>query len=168
VLVDRPIVVRSDIQGGHGKMRFSDLRARRGGADGMPAMGRWLLRGAGASPSVLRSRKAALLATAAGALCLSAVAAEAETWSPAPGSSDWNTGTNWVEGSVPSDQAMFGSSNTTTLTFSQIVTSINALAFNPGAPAYTFDLTGRQLNINGLGIINNSSNAPTFSVNAER
>ena len=89
--------------------------------------------------------------------------AQSATWSTTPATGDWNTGTNWTPTTVPTDTASFGASTRTTLTFSSS-TSINTIQLNAGAPAYTFSVTGaNELDINGSGIINNSSNAPTFS-----
>src|SRR5262245_41203309 len=44
-------------------------------------------------------------------------------------------------------------------------TSLGGFTFNPGAPAYSFSLaTPSTLTFTGAGIVNNSSNAPTFSL----
>jgi autotransporter-associated beta strand protein len=86
------------------------------------------------------------------------------TWLQTPGSNDWNTNANWNPSTVPTGTATFGTSNTTSLTFSAVSESVGALQFNAGASAYTFALTANQLTVNGAGIVNNSSNAPTFSL----
>jgi len=65
---------------------------------------------------------------------------------------------------VPTNTAIFSTSNTGTLTFEQnSFTSINAIQFNAGAPAYTFNIGAARLNIYGAGIVNNSLGTPTFS-----
>ena len=95
--------------------------------------------------------------------CLAAPAF-AETWLANPGSSDFNTASNWDPASVPLAVAAFGNSSITTLTFSGS-RNIDGFQLNAGAPAYTFNLTsGFGLRFNGDGIVNNSSNAPTFNV----
>ena len=92
-------------------------------------------------------------------------------WLASPATPNWNTGTNWSSSpSVPDGTASFGASNTTSLTFSATTTSIGTIQFNAGAPAYTFTLTTTpllipQLIVNGQGIVNNSSNPPTFILN---
>jgi autotransporter-associated beta strand protein len=106
-----------------------------------------------------------------------AARAQDATWLAAPASSDWNTSTNWTP-AVPTGTAFFGTSKTTTVTFTPLFTSINQIQFNAGAPAYTFGVgtggvlvaghfvfTGtNELDINGNGIINNSANRPTFLI----
>ncbi|MBX9644957.1 MAG: autotransporter domain-containing protein [Novosphingobium sp.] len=87
------------------------------------------------------------------------------TWLSSPGSSDFNTVSNWSSGSVPTGTATFGSSTTTNLTLSNGVT-LGAFQFNAGAPAYTFNIGTLAINFTGTGIVNNSSNAPTFTVNS--
>ena len=109
----------------------------------------------------LRTSMIALLAST----CLAAPAF-AETWLANPGSSDFNTAANWDPASVPLAVAVFGNSTITTLTFSGS-RNLDAFQFNAGAPAYTFDLTaGFGVRFNGNGIVNNSSNAPTFNVDS--
>jgi hypothetical protein len=108
---------------------------------------------------------AALLAS----VSVGSVAAHAQTWS-GPGS-DWNTNTNWTPNTVPTSTAIFTGANPTTLTFSQLTTSIGTIQFNAGAAAYTLGVAGvtnsgvnYTLNVNGTGIINNSSNTQSFTV----
>jgi hypothetical protein len=79
--------------------------------------------------------------------------AQDATWLAAPGSSDFNTGTNWSGGTAPGGTASFGASSTTSLTFSSGVTFIGGLTFNAGAPAYTLTTSGIQgLAITGADI----------------
>ena len=72
--------------------------------------------------------------------CLAAPAFAQETWLANPGSSDFTTASNWDPASVPTGIAIFGSSSITTLTFSGS-RNVDAFQFDPGAPAYTFNLT---------------------------
>ena len=97
-------------------------------------------------------------------LCLCATTADAQdaTWLSAPGSSDWDTATNWTNETVPTGTATFGASNTTTLTFSS-GTFIGTIQLNAGAPGYTFDVGPNFLEVDGTGIVNNSSNRLTLS-----
>src|SRR5215831_18611515 len=104
--------------------------------------------------------RAYLLATTAAAALLAAMPAYAQdaTWLLNPGSSTFNTATNWNPAVVPTNTAIFGASNTT---------SIGTLQFNPVAPAYIFATSPAvftSISITGAGIVNNSSNAPTFIV----
>jgi fibronectin-binding autotransporter adhesin len=93
--------------------------------------------------------------------------AQDATWDTNPGSSDWNTNTNWVPQTVPTGTAIFGSSTTTSITFSANggTGSIGEILFNAGAPAYSFSFTGafQAVTITSVGIVNNSSNVSTFS-----
>jgi autotransporter-associated beta strand protein len=114
-------------------------------------------------------RRAALLATTAliiaADLWLGVTPGQAQnaTWAgPGP---DWNTGANWTGATVPTNTATFAGAAPTSITFSQPTSSIETLQFNAGAPGYTFTLGGavqQSLTINGTGIVNNSSNAPSF------
>jgi hypothetical protein len=63
--------------------------------------------------------------------------------------------------------ATFGASNRKTITLSNNA-SVGTLQFNAGAPAYSFNLSGPSLTITGAGIVNNSSNLPTFSNGKDR
>ena len=101
---------------------------------------------------------AAAIAVVAGCCAWKSNAQDA-TWLLKPASGDWNTASNWNPPTVPSGTATFGASNTTSIVIG--ASSISSILFNAGAPAYTF--TGRNVfTINGPGIINNSSFAPTF------
>jgi autotransporter-associated beta strand protein len=111
-----------------------------------------------------------LLSTVAAAALLAATSAQAQdaTWLLNPGSGSFNTASNWNPAVVPTNTAFFGASNTTSILFDPfITTSIATLQFNPGAPAYTFATFPplfTSISISGAGIVNNSSNAPTFIV----
>ena len=98
-------------------------------------------------------------------ICTVGAQTQNATWLLTPGSGDFNTAGNWSPPTVPTGTATFGASNTTTITFSTN-TSVGTLQFNAGAPAYTFNLatTSQTLTIiNGVGIVNNSSNVPTLN-----
>jgi len=111
-----------------------------------------------------------LLSTVAAAALFAATSAQAQdaTWLLNPGSGSFNTASNWNPAVVPTNTAFFGASNTTSILFDPfITTSIGTLQFNPGAPAYTFATSSpltTSISITGAGIVNNSSNAPTFIV----
>jgi autotransporter-associated beta strand protein len=114
----------------------------------------------GHGPAGYRKRCGGSIGRLAGALLCGisflAVAAHAQdaTWLMAPATSDWNTAANWTPASVPTNTAIFGASNTTSLTFSAVTTSINTLQLNAGAPAYTFTVpSNSDLSINGTGIV---------------
>jgi outer membrane autotransporter protein len=104
------------------------------------------------------------------ALFATNIAAQAQDamWSATPGSNLWDTAANWSPATVPTGTASFGPSNTTTIQFLPTSsTSIGTLKFNPGAPAYTFTEFPpffTSIRITGLGVVNDSSNPPTFIV----
>ena len=109
-----------------------------------------------------------LLATTTAVALLATTAAQAQnaTWSTTPGTGNFNTGSNWSSGTVPTGTASFGQSSITSPTFSA-ATTLGGFTFNAGAPAYSFSLPflfGTTLTFTGAGIINNSSNAPSFSL----
>ena len=111
-----------------------------------------------------------LLTTVAAVALLAALPARAQdaTWSTAPGSSNFNTAANWTPATVPTGTASFGASNTTSIAFQAFTTtSVGTLQFNPGAPAYSFTTENgfsTSISITGTGIVNNSTNAPTFII----
>jgi autotransporter-associated beta strand protein len=115
--------------------------------------------------------RAHLLTTTAAVALLAVTSAHAQnaTWNATPSSGDFNTAANWTPATVPTGTAFFGASNITSITFQPFTTtSIGALQFNPGAPAYsfsTFPALFTSISITGAGIVNSSSNAPTFIVN---
>jgi autotransporter-associated beta strand protein len=117
----------------------------------------------GRGGKALRNALEVLLATTT----LGAVSAHAQdaTWNLAPGSSGYNTPTNWTPTAAPdgpSGIASFGASDTTSLTFST-GTTVDTFQFNAGAPAYTFGLDGNFLEFTGNGLVNNSANAPAIN-----
>ena len=104
-------------------------------------------------------------------LIISAGGGTPPVWKAAPGSSDWNTASNWQNNAVPTatDIAQFNASTITTINIQQLNTQVADLRFNPGAPAYTFNITGSaagasSLIIAGSGVANISDNAPNFVV----
>src|SRR5262245_14621884 len=107
-----------------------------------------------------------LLTTAAALLAAMPAHAQDATWSTAPANSDFNTAANWMPATVPTGTAFFGASTITGLTFHPgAVNSLGGFTFNAWAPAYSFSLgTASTLTFTGAGIVNNSSNAPTFSL----
>ena len=116
-----------------------------------------------------------LLATTAAVALLAATSARAQnaTWLLNPGSGIFNAATNWTPPAVPTNTATFGASNTTSILFLPsflTVNSIGTLQFNPGAPAYsftTFPPLFTEIRITGAGIVNDSSNPPTFIVGSQ-
>src|SRR3954463_4547676 len=122
-----------------------------------------MLAGGNNRASTFPSRAASLLGVI-GIVATSAHAQDA-AWKFAPGSADYNTPANWTPTAAPigpSGTASFGASGTTSLTFST-GTTVDTFQFNPGASAYTFNLSGQSLEFTGNGILNNSSNAPTIN-----
>jgi outer membrane autotransporter protein len=87
-----------------------------------------------------------------------------------PGAFDFNAPANWTPATVPTGTASFGATTGPSISFSALNTTINTLQFNGGAPAYTLTLVEQcpgscsvqTLNVIGPGVINNSSNTPTF------
>lgn len=115
-------------------------------------------------PTLLRLR-ALLFSGAFLLLANPALRAGSATWNLNPGSSDWNTPTNWTPATVPNgpaDSATFGSSNLTAITASSDI-ELDGMLFLPGASAYTFAL-GRSVHFtfSGTGIINNSGQSQAF------
>jgi autotransporter-associated beta strand protein len=97
-------------------------------------------------------------------VCLGTATADAQnaSWLLNPESSAWNNPANWAPTTVPIGTATFGASNTTTITFPRFTTIVDTLSFIPGAPAYTFVMSTTGALLINAGIVNNSSNAPTF------
>jgi autotransporter-associated beta strand protein len=114
--------------------------------------------------------RAHLLTTTAAVALLAALPARAQdaTWLVNPGSGNFNTAANWTPPTVPTGTAFFGPSNTTLIAFQPFTTtSIGTLQFNANAPAYSFitsDGLTTSISITGAGIVNGSSNAPTFII----
>ena len=77
---------------------------------------------------------AALLASTAlvglAALLPGAARAQDATWLTNPRTGDFNTAANWNPAAVPTGTAFFGTSTTTSLTFSAPTTAIGGWTFN--------------------------------------
>ncbi len=88
------------------------------------------------------------------------------TWLATPGSGDFNTGSNWSGGTTPTGTATYGTSNTTSLTFSAPSTTVGILSFANTAPTYSFSLNNQSLTLNGATapIVTNTVNVPSFSL----
>jgi hypothetical protein len=92
---------------------------------------------------------------------VSAVAyADSAQWNLNPGSSDWNTATNWTPMTVPNgptDIATFAFSNTTHVSISED-TQVNGIIFTSAAtnPYTVMVNSGLTLTLTGTGIANNS------------
>jgi autotransporter-associated beta strand protein len=103
-------------------------------------------------PVLAAALLASTLLTLAAAL---PAAAQDATWLASPGLGDFDTGSNWGTGTVPTGTASFGASNTTGLSFSSN-TTIGGWTFNSGAAAYTFSNSyPHTLNFGGAGIVVN-------------
>jgi autotransporter-associated beta strand protein len=110
--------------------------------------------------------RAYLLATTAFVAWLTATAhGQDATWQGV--GPDFSDPRNWSPPVVPTGTAFFGPAAATSLFFFQ-TTNIGGFTFNAGAPDYsfTFDVPGRpnSLTFTGAGILNNSSDVPTFSL----
>jgi autotransporter-associated beta strand protein len=105
-----------------------------------------------------RRLRAFLLTSSALCAGILPAAAQDATWGTGVNSGDFNTGTNWDTGSVPTGTAYFGTSGNTALSFSNY-TEIGGWTFNAGADNYTFTLTGQVLNFTGAGIVVNGGSA---------
>jgi hypothetical protein len=107
-------------------------------------------------------RIAALLATTAlvavAALLPGVARAQDATWLAAPGSNNFNVGTNWSTATVPTGTAFFDTSAVTSLTFSAANTVVGGWTFNPGASSYTFT-NAQTLTFNGAGVVINGGSA---------
>ena len=86
------------------------------------------------------------------------------TWQ-GPGG-QWTTGTNWSSTpDVPDGAATFTNNAAPTAVTISSTTSIGTIQFTSVAPAYFFDVNLALFEINGLGIVNNSAFAPSFTNN---
>jgi autotransporter-associated beta strand protein len=112
-------------------------------------------------PHVPRVAFAAVMALVAFGIAKSARAQDA-TWLATPGSGDFSTATNWTPNAVPTGTAFFGTSSTTSLSFSDSTTSLSGWTFNSGASAYTFTAT-QDLAFTGAGIVVNGGSVALTS-----
>jgi outer membrane autotransporter protein len=102
-------------------------------------------------------------------LCFSTVVTDGQdaTWLAAPGSGVWSTDANWTGDMVPTGTATFGASKTTNLTVPATNPTVSdpvieTILFKAGAPAYSFDVPTNEVFTIAAGIVNDSSNRPTF------
>jgi autotransporter-associated beta strand protein/T5SS/PEP-CTERM-associated repeat protein len=114
--------------------------------------------------------RATLLASVwVGALGMSvpATAQVSGTWTaPLPNPKEWTQGTNWSSNpDVPDTTATFTNNSAATSVTISNLTSIGTIQFTSGAPAYSFAVNLALFEINGLGIVNNSAFAPSFTNN---
>lgn len=127
-------------------------------------------KGADQSGSVAGSLRRFCSVALFGSVCLGAAPAVAidGTWTGAT-NSDWNTDTNWSPGPTPNNTASFANNGAPTNVSIANLTSINTIQFVAGAPAYSFTFAlsiNQSFNVTGTGIVNNSSNAPSFGSGA--
>jgi autotransporter-associated beta strand protein/T5SS/PEP-CTERM-associated repeat protein len=114
--------------------------------------------------------RATLLASVwVGALGMSvpATAQVSGTWTaPLPNPQEWTQGTNWSSNpDVPDTTATFTNNLAATSVTISSTRSIGTIQFTFGAPAYSFAVNLALFEINGLGIVNNSAFAPSFTNN---
>jgi outer membrane autotransporter protein len=111
-------------------------------------------------------RRRILLGALVGSIGLQPAVGQAQdaTWLANPGSANFNTGSNWSTGSVPTGTATFGASSTTSLNFN--ATSLGGLTFSAAAGAYTLSATGATIDFTGAGIVNNSSQTQTITLDS--
>lgn len=116
-------------------------------------------------PALPTRRRTLLASTALTTLLLASVlpgAAQNATWLTTPGSADFNTGTNWNTGNLPTGTATFGTSGTTNLTITSSAT-LGELVFDTGASNYNFSTNLQTLTLAGAGIVINGGSA-TFNM----
>ncbi len=85
------------------------------------------------------------------------VHAQDASWSANPNSGNFNDGTNWSGGTVPTGVATFGSSAITSLGIGAS-TDVGSFTFSAGAPTYAIVAggSGTTVRLTGSGIVNNS------------
>jgi len=86
-------------------------------------------------------------------------------WKASPVSGDYNAGANWSGGAAPPSgtTGRFSASSITTLSVAADTVS-GGMAFQAGAPAYVINVTGGTFTLDGAGIRDSSSNAPTLNL----
>src|SRR6185436_16112908 len=145
------------------------------GAGGVrPASRGWLGVGMSGIHRALRQAPLRVASAAAALLLLQAAQAADQTWlGNGTASGNFATGTNWNGGAAPglagnvasTDVATFGTSATTTLDVDS-TRAIGSLRFSAGAPTYSFNLSGVNTFYIRAGILNDSSNAPLFTISS--
>lgn len=109
------------------------------------------------APVQFRTR--ALLTSVALAILAGTALAQDATWLPNPGPvDDFNTGTNWSSGNVPTGTATFDTSTVTDLTFSTLEMEIGGWIFE-GTQDYTFVSSASTVRFTGAGIVVNGGSA---------
>jgi autotransporter-associated beta strand protein len=114
--------------------------------------------------------KTLVVLLSATALTPMAAFGQTTTWVGQAGSpigNRWGVNANWSSNTpTPSGTAVFGGSAVTTIDFSDNVNGVifGALQLNAGAPVYTFQTANAGAQLQGLGIVNNSANAPIFQL----
>jgi hypothetical protein len=101
-----------------------------------------------------------------GVLFSASAQAGSATWKLSPGSSDWNTNSNWTPNTGypngSSDVATFDLSDTTSVGVSGI-TQVNGIVFDSAASAFTITVNPSvALTVSGAGITNNSGITENF------
>lgn len=117
---------------------------------------------AGLSGARRRWQHSAMGVALAGLAIVPAQAADAN-WLASPGSGNFNAGTNWSGGAVPDGTAVFGATDTTSITFGNASTTVGGWSFTAGAPAYSFTLGNtNEVIFNGAGIVDAVPGAVTI------
>jgi autotransporter-associated beta strand protein len=76
----------------------------------------------------------------------------------------WNDDDNWTPAKPAlTETAIFAGATPTTINVTGAAVDIGAMEFTLGAPAYTFNISGTTFRLDGVGIVNSSSNRPTFN-----
>ena len=102
---------------------------------------------------------AAAVLVAVAALLPGTLRAQDATWLASPSTGDFDTAGNWNPATVPTGTAFFGTSNTTSLSFSSS-TTIGGWTFNAGASNYDFTIGFvSTLTFNSAGILINGGSA---------
>src|SRR5215472_14872299 len=85
----------------------------------------------------------------------------------APVPNEWTQDNNWSLATVPDNTATFTNNGAPTSVTISDDASINTIQFTAGAPAFNFTTSGTGLtfDVNGAGIVNNSTFAPSFTNN---
>ncbi|ETR76484.1 hypothetical protein X566_01635 [Afipia sp. P52-10] len=115
--------------------------------------------------AVVRPVFAASLMASASILALPAQAQE-RTWDGTGMPGRWGDDDNWTPSGQPGagDTAIFAGATPTNIDIDNVSPTIAAMQFNAGAPLYTFSIAiNNALTLTGPGIVNNSSQQPTFT-----
>jgi hypothetical protein len=104
-------------------------------------------------------------------LCSATTAlAGSATWLPNPGSSSWNTATNWTPATIPNgsnDTATFSKSAQTAVA-PTVSTTVKTIVFSAGADAFAISVNPSVvLTISGVGVTNSSGINQTLLVTVD-